>query len=134
MSKKAKRTDYAKFDTAFQNVSAYHLSLNGEAFGRVVLRHGNAITCYFHVWGLPMVDARATGWGYDKASAAVDGAIEQFARLIAEEEKDASTTGAHVISEFGEIFRRIIQSAAQPEGRDWTFRLSQAGLTVQHVI
>ena len=66
---------YGKFDTATRDISAYALLLDGKPVGRIVIKFGAAATAYVQIWGAPMATARATGYGYDKATQAVMDAI-----------------------------------------------------------
>jgi hypothetical protein len=69
---------YTKFDRSFGNVTAQALLLDGKPVGRIVIKYGNAATAYVQVWGASMATARATGYGYDKGSAAVMEAIRKL--------------------------------------------------------
>ena len=66
---------YSKFDAATRDFTAQALLFNGQPVGRIVIKFGNAATAFVQIWGSPMATARATGYGYDKASQAVMDAI-----------------------------------------------------------
>jgi hypothetical protein len=70
---------YEKFDAATRNMTAQALIFDGRAVGRIVIKHGNAANAFVQVWGAPMATARATGYGYDRNSAAVMAAISKLA-------------------------------------------------------
>jgi hypothetical protein len=114
----------SKFDAAFRNVSAYALIFDGKAVGRVVVKYGNAATAYVQVWGVPMTTARATGYGYDKESAAVIDAIKRFSPS----EAPADAAGALA------WMRARSTAAAWSGSANWRNALEAAGFTVATVI
>lgn len=71
---------YSRFDAATRNMTAQALLFDGKPVGRIVIKFGNAATAYVQIWGSSMAIGRATGYGYDKASAAVMAAIEGMNR------------------------------------------------------
>ena len=71
---------YAQHRAAFASVSAYViLDHKGERIATVALKYprdgAGRLYAYFHLHGVPMVRAFASGGGYDKASAAISTAI-----------------------------------------------------------
>jgi len=69
---------YTRFDRATSDITAIALLRNGKPVGRIVIKYGAAATAYVQIWGAPMATARATGGGYDKATAAVMSAVERM--------------------------------------------------------
>ena len=84
---------YDKFDAATRDMTAQALLMDGKAVGRIVIKFGAAATAYVQIWGAPMATGRATGYGYDKASAAVMAAIRAFPS--APSERDLLASKAH---------------------------------------
>lgn len=66
---------YKRFDAATRDFSAHTLLLDGEPVGRIIIKFGASATAYVQIWGSSMSTARATGYGYDKATWAVMSAI-----------------------------------------------------------
>ncbi|HEX8421271.1 MAG TPA: hypothetical protein VF638_14790 [Sphingomonas sp.] len=66
---------YAQFDKATGSTTAVALIFEGKVAGRVIIRFGAACTAYAHIWGAEMAKGRATGGGYDRATAAVGAAL-----------------------------------------------------------
>jgi len=66
---------YRQHDAAFANVSAYIVVKNGERIAKVAFKYprdgAGRLYAYVHVFGTEMVRGFASGYGYDKASAAV---------------------------------------------------------------
>lgn len=114
---------YDRFDKATREFTAVALVLDGQAVGRIVIKHGAAATAYVQIWGAEMACGRATGYGYDKQSAAV---IDAVRRLPESTASDATwRTAAEKIK------------AAFADGRDgerWTRRLEAVGFAVCNVI
>lgn len=115
---------YSKFDAATREVTAQALLFNGQPVGRIVIKYGNAATAFVQIWGAPMATARATGYGYDKASAAVMDAIGKLAETP--DERDAIACQA---------FERIKRIASDWKGGTrYASALEAAGFTIANVI
>lgn len=116
---------YQQFDKATANFTAAALILNGKVAGRVVIKYGAAATAYVQVWGVEMASGRATGYGYDKATAAVDAAVAKL-RLVKAPEHDveAQAALAALLSAFN----------TRDDGTRYTSRLEAAGFTLANVI
>ena len=117
-------TIYSKFDAAFRNVSAYALIFDGRNVGRVVVKYGNAATAYVQIWGAPMATVRATGYGYDKESAAVIDAIKRF------DPSEAPADAAGALA----WMRARSTAEAWRGSTNWRNALAGAGFTVAAVI
>jgi hypothetical protein len=113
---------YDRFDAATRNISAYAFLLDGKPAGRVVLKHGNAVTAFFQVWGAEMATGRAGGGGYDRGTAAVLGAV---AKLPTEVAHDPHAS---------EALRRIRDAFAKGrDGSRWTSTIEDAGFVLANV-
>lgn len=115
---------YKKFDSATQNYTAQALLYDGKPVGRIVIKFGNAATAFVQIWGAPMATARATGHGYDKASAAVMAAIS--ALPAAPDERDTDASAAHKAL--------WLVADGWKGGTRYTTALESAGFTVANVI
>ena len=77
---KSKTSIYDQHDKAFERVSAYMILKDGKLFGKVAFKFpadgAGRLQCFFQVFGLPMVRGTATGYGYDKRSAAFGNAVK----------------------------------------------------------
>lgn len=113
---------YERFDAATRNITAQALLFDGKPVGRIVIKHGAAATAYVQMWGASMASARATGYGYDKASAAVMSALGR----IPAEQMDSET--ARLVSLVYEVARQW------DGGTRYANALEQAGFTVCNVI
>lgn len=116
-------TIYEQFDKATNGLSAYVIFDKSEPVGRVVFtyaRSGMRTTCWLQIWGAPMVKAFANGCGYDKGTASF---VNAAARINADELSREDR------ARVAEIVKGVTDN-----GRRWTDRLREAGLTVQHVI
>ena len=118
---------YDQFDSATRGISAVALIRDGRSVGRVVLKFGNAATAYVQLWGATMTRGRATGYGYDKASAAVGDAARRLLALLLSGE-DGGQIDPATISAFAEAFDQ------GREGRSWQSALEHAGFTLAIVI
>lgn len=71
-------TIYEKHDKAFSLVSAGALVVDGAQIGTLAFKYptdgAGRLTCYLHIHGYTMVAGTASGYGYDKAGAAVESA------------------------------------------------------------
>lgn len=115
---------YEKFDAATRNITAQALLFDGKPVGRIVIKHGAAATAYVQVWGASMASARATGYGYDKASAAVMSAI--LALPDAPDKADSLASDAH---------RKLVVAADYWNGGTrYATALENVGFTVCNVI
>jgi hypothetical protein len=116
---------YAAFDKATNSFSASALILNGKVAGRIVIKFGAAATAYVQVWGVEMASGRATGYGYDKASAAVEAAVAKLRLDKANERDDEGRAAlAALLSAF----------STRDDGARYTSRLEAAGFTLANVI
>ncbi len=80
-------TIYEQHDAAFKNVSAYVITdKTGERVATIAFKFpkdgAGRLTTYFHIIGIPMIKGTASGYGYDKRSAALDNAMEKPISLV----------------------------------------------------
>ncbi|MGV1943564.1 hypothetical protein ACQZ5D_24055 [Agrobacterium sp. 22-211-1] len=122
---------YDQFDKAFNRVSAYViLDKSGECVAKVVFKFpvdgAGRLYAYVHWMGIPMVRGHAGGYGYDKRSAAVAGAIAKFKENAVAAEAGSSDELAYQMCEnFG-----FIKALEKDGGEYWDTRLRNAGFTV----
>lgn len=114
---------YDQHRASFSNVSAYVL-LNGakERAGTIAFKFprdgAGRVYCYLHIHGVAMVRGFASGYGYDKKSAAVYSAVQKI-----------TIAGLHDHPETKETIETI-KNAIKDSGYDWSRELENAGFTV----
>jgi hypothetical protein len=120
---------YEQHDAAFANVSAYIIVKNGERIAKVAFKYprdgAGRLYAYVHVFGTEMVRGFAGGYGYDKASAAVENACSKL----------GVTEPGHLRSAWMdtvEAFRDPINHGG--DGIYWNDRLRAAGFDVWQVV
>jgi len=117
---------YEQHDKHFANVSAYVvIDPAAPANPMTVALHyprdgAGRLYAYVHVRGLPMVRAFASGGGYDKASAAVQSAVERI-------ELDASGDG--YMKPYNDQAERL-KAVQLDNGHEWASALAHAGYVV----
>ncbi len=77
------RAIYTQHAAAFKHISAYALlGANNQLLARISFKFpkdgAGRLTCYFQLFGHPMVKGLANGYSYDKSTTAVINAIEQI--------------------------------------------------------
>lgn len=114
---------YEQFDAATRYIGAYAIFKGAWPVGRVVLKYpkdgAGRLYAYVQVWGAPMVRGWASGYGYDKATAAVASAA-----IHLDETHTDPDTMWKTIGEW-----RSMRGA----GESWDEQLRALGYTVQHV-
>lgn len=112
---------YRKFDRAFANVDAYCVLKDGKPVARVCLKYpkdgAGRLTAFVQVYGFEMKRGWASGYGYDKATAAVSSCAPLFAHLEGVDE-----TAARVAADF---------AALKDAGHRWDAQLRLMGYEVQ---
>jgi hypothetical protein len=110
---------YDQHQKAFANVAAYVVTdAGGERVATVAFKYaasGLRTTCYFHIIGLPMVKAFASGGGYDKCSAAAHRACQKIGKLH-------------------NSLREPLRAAIKDEGSSWDRDLRDAGYNVLQAV
>lgn len=118
---------YEQFDKATARVGAYVILKDGANVGRVVLAYprdgAGRLWAYVQVWGEPMTRHYAGGGGYDKATAAVYGAVQKLAPEGGEH--PSGPTAVAMIA----AWRAAVNSYG---GYDWRYQFEAAGFTVAH--
>ncbi len=123
---------YDQHDKAFARVSAFVIMKDGERVATVAFKFpadgAGRLQCFLHVLSLPMVKGTASGYGYDKRSAAFADAARK-AEVKLEDWQE----------ETGYVLQRSIASAINQamqgnDGRDWSDNLRNAGFTVLQAV
>ena len=113
---------YDRFDAATKSFTACAILRDGHPVGRVVIKFGAAATAFVHLTGSQMASGKASGGGYDKASASVRSAIAKLDRSIDDDMRAA------LIGTLQDA------NANEYEGSDWTTVFARAGFTIANVI
>lgn len=123
---------YEQFDKHTRQVGAWAIFKGAESVGRVVIKYPNdgagRLYAYVQVWGAPMVRSWASGYGYDKASAAVGDASERLSAARPDLPEDFGDVKDPKCLENLSAFRTLKDS-----GESWGNQLRALGYTVQHV-
>jgi len=114
---------YDQFDAATRSITAAALLLGGDNVGRIVIKFGAAATAYVQIWGTEMTSGRATGGGYDKASAAVLNAVAKLPIDVGH--NDTAAAGLKAL-------RNAFANASS--GTGWDRALRDGGFVVAAVI
>lgn len=114
---------YDAHQKAFANVSAFVILKDGERVATVAFKFprdgAGRLYAYVHWIGIEMVRGSASGYGYDKRSAAVESAVKQM--------NDAPNLGLR--PDFSPI-DAFICAMHSDSGLYWNQRLEKAGFTV----
>jgi hypothetical protein len=121
---------YDQHAAAFSNVSAFVIMKDGERVATIAFKFpkdgAGRLWCYCHWLGLEMVRGYASGYGYDKRSAAVEAA----ARNYTPQPKSREEAVAFIESNKGKFLNAIFTMG----GKDWNDALRDAGFTVLHAV
>lgn len=126
-------TIYEAFDKAFERVSASVILHKGEVVAKVAFKFpadgAGRVTVYVHWIGAEMVKGTASGYGYDKRSAAVSNAARKLPPVFAayEAQLDAYKGNPEATREAREAFRAAL---VEDTGKRWHDRLTDAGFAV----
>ncbi len=99
-------TIYRTFDRVTARIRSHAILKCGEPVGFVLVHYpadgAGRLKAFVHIYGLPMAYGSASGYGYDKATAAVYAAIksmdvdrQDIRQVIARLLKDTFTDGGH---------------------------------------
>jgi len=117
---------YDLHKASFANVSAFVVMKGDDRVATIAIkfpRDGSGrLYAYLHVIGLQMVRGSATGYGYDKHSAALSSA----ARLVPE----YTAADQEVWARQSAIRDAIVAALLPDNGMDWERRLRDAGFQV----
>lgn len=116
---------YRQHEVSFPQVSAFVVVKDGERAATVAFKFpkdgAGRLYCYLHVIGIPMVRGSATGFGYDKRSAAAEAA----ARLV---DPAKGYDGAAAVA-------LAIRAALKGDsGYSWDRRVEDAGFKVWQAV
>lgn len=125
---------YDQHKAAFANVSAYVIMKGGARVATIAFKYpkdgAGRLWCYAHYFNLGMARGYAGGYGYDKRSAAAQGAVEN----IEPYQMDPSYKGvqwAELHAQAMEEQRKDFQAALHDiGGADWSDALRNAGYEV----
>lgn len=122
---------YDQHDKAFARVSAHVIIKDGERVATVAFKYptdgAGRLQCFLHVLALPMVKGTASGYGYDKASAAFADAAEKQAKVKLEDWQtpDGYAEQYAIAQAMVDCFR---------DGYSWQDNLREAGFTVWQAV
>lgn len=114
---------YQLHDAHFEHVAAYALIKSGRHIGNVSFKFpkdgANRLWCYVHFHRDEMARGCASGYGYDKKSAAFEAALDNI------NVKDLATI---------KTVARVKKTAKKEGGQDWRFWLTANKITVLNVV
>lgn len=121
------RSIYDQHDAAFSGVSAYVvLDAKGERVATIAFKFprdgAGRLYCYLHVFGVAMVRGYASGYGYDKRSAAAHSAVQCVDESEVREYLDTLAT------------IKAMKSAICNRGTTWDRELEAAGFKVYQAV
>ena len=119
---------YNQHASAFAKVSAFViLNTTGERVATVALKFptdgAGRLYAYFHLIGVEMVRAHASGYGYDKRSAAVAAAIAKIPAM----DDSRDDFYAQAVNRRRERLQSVVQDM---DSGDWTRVIEKAGFRV----
>ena len=125
---------YDQHDKHFSHVRAVAIMKGKEHFANVTFKYpkdgAGRVYCYFHIIGLEMVRDFASGYGYDKTTAACEAAV---CKLRAPELDD--TYGCEKLHKAQTRHVQRVQHIFKDiGGKDWERVLRDAGYTVINVL
>ena len=121
---------YDRFDAATAGYTASAIFKGGQYVGKVILVRKRAVTAYVQTFGFTMASGRATGGGYDRGTAAVEGA----AACILEDMKARMAGDPNWAEAWPHAFDFVEALKPRDTGATWESRLRDAGFTVAGVL
>ena len=116
---------YDHHDQAFRHVSAYVVLHNGERVATIAFKHprdgASRLWCYAHWIGTEMVRGYASGFGYDKHTAACAAAAKRH-------------LAAHGPESPGTAHRAFWRALQRDVGPRWATQLRDSGFTVLQAV
>jgi hypothetical protein len=113
---------YNQHAASFRQVSAFVILKGADRVATVAIKFpadgAGRLTAYVHWIGVEMVRGFASGYGYDKRSAACANAAKRIPDDVTGRAGDAESRQA------------FIDALGDDNGHDWTRRLESAGFTV----
>lgn len=107
---------YDQHDAAFSGVSAYVITRDNEAVGKIAFKYPRdgmgRLYAYVHFYGHEMVRGFASGCGYDKRAAAIEDAMKKLKKQK-DLNNDAMCLWSHLqdCGSRGKDFRREVNEA-----------------------
>lgn len=120
---------YEMHDKAFANVQAYVIAKEGERVATIAFKFpkdgAGRLNVYVHWLGCEMVRGQASGYGYDKRSAAASNAAKKL--TFTKDPKTAPLAEQEAFTAF--------RNALEPDGGEyWDARLRAAGFAVWQAV
>ena len=119
---------YKQFDAAFARVEAHVILRDGKRVGTVAIKFpadgAGRLYAYVHWHGLEMVRGSASGYGYDKRSAACSAAGDKLPAHIS----------AHDIERIGAGYAAFREAMRKDNGKTWHDALRDAGFEVMQAV
>lgn len=125
---------YKQHEAAFAKVSAYVIAKDGERVATIAFKFprdgAGRLYAYVHWFGVQMVRGWASGYGYDKRSAAASVAAKKLHAVIQSELAHEPTASRH-----DAINAIKLYDALRPDdGMTWDRRLRDAGFDVWQAV
>jgi hypothetical protein len=126
---------YDQFDAATRRIGAYALLREGRYAGKIVLHYpadgAGRLHAYVQVFGCTMVRAHASGYGYDKGTAAVYYAAKKIGvearRIYETEAADARHATPLIVRQ---DLAAVDNGMKSDGGEDWKRQMENAGFQV----
>lgn len=119
---------YELHTKAFARVSAYVIAHKGERVATIAFKFpadgAGRLYAYVHWLGVPMVRGFASGYGYDKRSAAVDRAQRN---IMVRHEREREIFA-------NPVMQRFLDALTDSDGQQWDNRLLKAGFEVWQAV
>lgn len=126
-------TIYEQHDASFQNVAAYVVAKDGERVATIAFKYprdgAGRLYAYVHWLGYEMVRGQASGYGYDKHSAACADASRKM-----RSQKSTNNREGAMFAEPGSDADKFINAIGTDGGHYWNDYLRQAGFDVWQAI
>lgn len=129
---------YETHAKAFAQVAAYVVLHEGERVATVAFKFprdgAGRVTVFVHWIGAEMVKGTASGYGYDKRSAAASDAARKLSKAFATMEAERAEWSGYDPAK-GRAEREAFRAAlAEDTGKRWDDRLTDAGFTVLQAV
>lgn len=121
-------TIYKTFDRVTSRMSSHAILKYGESVGFVLIHYptdgAGRLKAFVHLYGLPMAYGSASGYGYDKATAAVYAAIKSMEI----DDRGIKEVGAEGME--ARRIARLLQDTFTDGGHDYIRQMEDQGLTL----
>lgn len=129
---------YDQHDKAFGAVSAYVILWGGCKVATIAFKSpkdgAGRLWAYVHWLGLPMVRGCASGYGYDKFSAAVSDAAKRLSVVAAKDRTEELGPPRSEGADWLDGYEPFHTALADDNGPRWLSRLEQAGFDVLRAV